>query len=95
MTNLLRKIQQETRFAGEIRGPGLMVGLELSQPDGSPATTTARAVQLACLRRQMLIATSGPYSNSFRWAPPLTITSAQIQDGVSIFHEALLEVLKH
>jgi 4-aminobutyrate aminotransferase len=94
MTDLLYKVQQETGFAGEIRGPGLMVGLELSQLDGSPATPMARAVQLACLQRQMLIATSGPYSNSFRWAPPLTITSAQIEDGVSIFREALLEVLR-
>ncbi len=94
MTNLLRKIQQETGFAGEIRGPGLMVGLELSQPDGSPATATARAVQLACLRRQMLIATSGPYSNSFRWAPALTISPTQIEEGISIFREALLEVLR-
>ena len=71
-----------------------MVGLELSRPDGSPATDMARAVQLVCLERQMLIATSGPYSNSFRWAPPLTINPDQVEDGVSIFREALLEVLR-
>lgn len=93
MTGLLRKVQQEASFTGEVRGPGLMVGLELSRPDGSPATDTARAVQLACLRRQMLIATSGPYSNSFRWSPPLTINSAQIEEGVAIFRDALMEVL--
>jgi 4-aminobutyrate aminotransferase len=95
LMDLLSRIQEETGLVGEVRGRGLMVGLELSGIDGSPDVETTRALQQACLARQMLIATCGPYGNIFRWAPPLVVNEAQIEEGVSIFREALLATKAH
>ena len=94
LMDLLRRVQEEIGFVGEVRGRGLMVGLELSGTDGSPDVEITRAVQQACLTRHMLIATCGPYGNIFRWAPPLVVNEAQIEEGVSIFREALLAATK-
>jgi len=93
--DLLQGVQEEIGFVGEVRGRGLMMGLELTRPDGSPDEETTRAVQKACLERQMLIAFSGPYSNVLRWLPPLVVDEEQIEEGVSIFREALLAAKAH
>lgn len=92
--DLLSAMQKEIGFKGEARGRGLIMGVELSRPDGSPDPETVRAVEKACLERQMLVAPCGPYGNIFRWAPPLVVSESQIEEGVAIFRDGLLEVLR-
>ena len=51
-------------------------------------------VQHACIDRNMLILTAGPWDNTIRWIPPLVVTEAQINEGLNIFESALAEAVK-
>ncbi|KAL3425506.1 Acetylornithine aminotransferase, mitochondrial [Phlyctema vagabunda] len=63
----------------EIRGKGLLLGLQLTQ-DPTPIITAAR-------ERGLLIITAG--TNTLRFVPSLTITEAEIKEGIKILEEAI------
>jgi 2,2-dialkylglycine decarboxylase (pyruvate) len=84
----LGELQARHEHVGDVRGRGLLVGLELVEDRASraPASTLGAAVTAECLRRglSMNIARSGPHANCFRMAPPLTVTEAEIDTAVEI-----------
>lgn len=67
----------------EIRGRGLILGLQLTE-DPTPIVT-------ACRERGLLIITAG--TNTLRFVPSLTITEAEIEEGINILDEAMSVVL--
>jgi 4-aminobutyrate aminotransferase len=72
------------RFPGvvrEVRGRGLMIGIELDSHD------RAGALELACLERGLLILGAG--TTAVRLSPPLTVTADQVDIAVRILGEAL------
>jgi len=73
------------------RGCGLMAGLELRNPDGSPATTEALRVIKEMLHRGFILLPEGEHGNVISFTPPLTITEAQLTAAVN----ALQKVLSH
>ncbi|BAL98581.1 MULTISPECIES: aspartate aminotransferase family protein [Caldilinea] len=85
----LREIQAEHPVIGDVRGRGLMVGVEFTGPDGRPAADIAARVQAECLQRNLLLLTCGSYSNVIRWIPPLVVTAEQIDEALTIFNEAM------
>ncbi len=89
----LRALQSDYPLMGDIRGRGLMVGVEFSGPDGQPDAKTAGAILQACLKRRLLLLSCGTYQNVLRWIPPLIVTSQQIDEALALFHEAMSEVL--
>lgn len=68
----------------EVRGKGLILGLQLSQ-DPTPVVTAAR-------ERGLLIITCG--TNTLRFVPPLTISDEEIQSGLAILEDAMARVFK-
>lgn len=84
----LRELQAEYPVMGDVRGRGLMVGVEFTR-NGQADKATAKAVQVACLERRLLLLTCGSYENVIRWIPPLVVNQAQIDDALRIFAEAL------
>jgi 4-aminobutyrate aminotransferase len=91
----LEALQQQYPHIGNIRGLGLMQGIEFSVPGSSaPDKDAAKAVARACVERNMLILTCGTYENVIRMIPPLIITREQIDDALAIFEEALASVLE-
>ena len=65
---------------GEVRGAGLMIGLELIRDQRlTPAPAMAEAVQAACLEKGLLVGVGGVYGNVIRIQPPLTINREQIE----------------
>jgi 4-aminobutyrate aminotransferase-like enzyme len=82
----LRSLQNQYPALGDVRGRGLMVAAEFKD------SATAKAVQQACLRRNLLLLTCGTYENVIRWIPPLIVNAAQVDEAVSIFKEALHEI---
>jgi acetylornithine aminotransferase len=68
----------------EVRGRGLILGLQLSE-DPTPVITAAR-------ERGLMIITCG--TNTLRFVPPLVITEEEIRSGVAILGEALDVVFK-
>jgi 4-aminobutyrate aminotransferase-like enzyme len=61
-----------------VRGCGLMWGVELNRPDGSPATAEALAIVKGLLRRGFIVLPEGAHGNVISFTPPLTITAAQL-----------------
>ena len=88
----LRKIAEESRLIGDVRGLGLMIGVELVKDKitKTPARDEMNAVVNACFKRGLIILPCGP--NSIRFSPPLTLSMAEADIALGIFSEAIAEV---
>ena len=86
----LRKLQEEYPQIGDVRGKGLMIGTEFTA-NGNRAKEKqmVKDVIHAAEEKGMLLLSCGTYDNTLRWIPPLNVTSAQVNDGLRIFGEAL------
>ena len=84
----LMALQAEFPVIGDVRGRGLMVGVEFTR-DGHADKDTTKAVQKAVLSQRLLLLTCGSYENVIRWIPPLVVTEAQIDEALDLFAEAL------
>ncbi|MCL2729357.1 MAG: aspartate aminotransferase family protein [Actinomycetia bacterium] len=76
----------------EVRGRGLMLGVELVEPGtDTPSATAASLVLEAAREHGLLIGKGGRAGNALRIAPPLSLTVAEAEEGA----EALEAALKH
>jgi 4-aminobutyrate aminotransferase len=91
----LRELQQKHAIIGDVRGKGLMIGIELVKD----RQTKARAIEernalvQAAFRRGVLILGAG--KNAVRLAPPLVFTRAQADIVLRVLDEALSEIALH
>jgi 4-aminobutyrate aminotransferase len=88
----LVELQGRYPVIGDVRGRGLMVGTEFTR-NGKPDKDVTKAVQKACLERNLLLLTCGSYENVIRWIPPLIVNEAQIDEGLTVFEDALRSVM--
>ena len=72
-----------------VRGAGLMAGLALRKPDGSPATDETLRVIKTMLNRGYILLPVGEHSNVISLTPPLTITEAQLTKAVGVLAEVM------
>jgi 4-aminobutyrate aminotransferase len=77
---------------GEVRGRGLMLGIELVGPDGEPNPQAAIGFMQACRERGVLVGKGGINANAVRISPPLTITREAAEEAADVFEEALAAV---
>jgi len=86
----LQEFKEEFPGIGDVRGLGLMAGVEFVKPGGkTPDKEKATAVRNACIKNGLLILTCGTYDNIIRWIPPLIITAEQLEEGLKIFKSSL------
>ena len=91
----LKVMKEKYSGIGDVRGLGLMAGVEFVRPGGkAPDKERANAVKKACVENGLLILTCGTYDNIIRWIPPLVITEEQLADGLGIFEDALEKTVK-
>ncbi len=76
---------------GDVRGPGLMIGLELVRDRATrePDAELAAAVMQRCADLGLLLLTCGTAHNVIRWIPPLDVTAAEVNEALGIFETAL------
>ena len=75
---------------GDVRGRGLMIGIELVRPGTTvPAPERAAAVLEQARERGLLIGKGGLYGNVLRIAPPLTLTEAEADEGLAALTAAI------
>jgi 4-aminobutyrate aminotransferase len=86
----LAELQQTIPTIGDVRGIGLMVGVELVDERGAPNPALAKRTLAACRENGLLLLTCGTYDNVVRFIPPLVITDDQIHAAVRIFRDGLL-----
>jgi 4-aminobutyrate aminotransferase len=89
LVDSLRALQRTHPTIGDVRGLGLMVGVEFVQPDGSPNGAETKRVLAGCRERGLLLLSAGVYEQVIRWMPPLTITDQQLDEALAIFGAAL------
>ncbi|MFF9570324.1 diaminobutyrate--2-oxoglutarate transaminase family protein [Streptomyces sp. NPDC014685] len=98
MLAALRALAADHPTVGDVRGRGLMLGLELVDPgaaapgDGPeppPAPVLAAAVQQECLHRGLIVELGGRHSSVVRLLPPLTLTDEQATAVVDRLADAL------
>ena len=88
-----RELQQGNPVIGDVRGKGLMIGIELVKDEKrTPGAAEADAMKDALLRHGILIGVGGTYGNVMRFQPPLVITRQQVDRAVEAFAAALREV---
>jgi len=86
----LRGVAVRCPLVGEVRGKGLMVGIELVGPDGyAPDPAAAARVLEETRRLGLLVGKGGLYGNVLRVAPPLTLTAEEADEGLGILVSAL------
>jgi 4-aminobutyrate aminotransferase len=88
----LRHLQEEHPEIGDVRGLGLMVGVEFRSGERQPDRARAKAVVHACQEERLLLLTCGPWDNTIRFIPPLIVTKEQVDQGLAIFARALDQV---
>src|SRR5262245_17563718 len=85
----LARMQQEHEAIGDVRGLGLMVGVEFRDLRGTTAGELAKRVQRACLERGLLLITCGHRDHIIRWIPPLIVKDEELDQALEIFAGAL------
>ncbi|EPH41973.1 aspartate aminotransferase family protein [Streptomyces aurantiacus] len=90
----LRAICAHLPLVREVRGRGLMIGLELVKPGTDEANPQAAAAVLEAAREGgLLIGKGGGHNTSvLRVAPPLSLTVAEAEEGAAILEHALQDV---
>jgi 4-aminobutyrate aminotransferase len=91
---LLTSLVSRHARVGEIRGRGLMIGMDLVRdPDSrEPDPHLAEQLTVAALRRGWILLPSGPEGNVISFSPPLTISPDLIRRAVRMLDETLREL---
>jgi len=89
LRNQLQSAIGNRQSAIQVRGLGLMVGVELLRADGKPATDEALRAIKEMLHRGYILLPEGEHSNVISFTPPLTVTEAQLTETVKALMEDL------
>jgi 4-aminobutyrate aminotransferase len=73
----------------DVRGLGLMIGLEFSTPEGRPDGGVVTRIRERALEDGLLLLNCGGDDNVIRLIPPLTIPEAELDQGLEILERAL------
>lgn len=91
----LEALQASEPRLGDVRGLGAMVGLEFVADDGrSPDPETVQRLVSACRERALLVLPTGTYGNVIRLLPPLTLSDAELDEGLDALTSAIRSVLE-
>jgi 4-aminobutyrate aminotransferase len=86
----LRAIAERFPVVGDVRGKGLMVGVELVEPGGrTPSVAAAARVLEETRARGLLVGKGGLHNNVIRLAPPMTVTEDEVDEALGALEGAI------
>ena len=88
----LRELQEKYEFIGDVRGAGLLIGLDLVKDRATKeplSSAVTEQIFLGALRRGLLLM---GYFSRVRINPPLVLTETEARDGAAILDEVFAEV---
>jgi 4-aminobutyrate aminotransferase len=86
----LREIAARHPIVGDLRGKGLMIGIELVEPGGNtPSTPVATQVLEDTRARGLLVGKGGLFNNVIRLAPPMTVTEDEVDEALGALAGAI------
>jgi alanine-glyoxylate transaminase / (R)-3-amino-2-methylpropionate-pyruvate transaminase len=90
----LLQLQERHQLIGEVRGLGLMLGVELvrDRKTKEPANTEAADVLELAKERGLIIGKGGLFGNTLRIKPPMCITKDDADFMVDCLDEVLTEI---
>ena len=85
----LRKLMSKHDCIGDVRGLGMMIGVEFVEGGVSmiPAAELRDRVELECYKRGLIILGAG--TNTIRWSPPLILEREHVDVALEIFDDAI------
>ena len=99
LTARLQELQRKVPQIGDVRGRGLMIGVEIVDGQGRTdalglplaAPALASAIQRKCFQKGLILELGGRHGAVVRFLPPLIITEVQVDIVAGIFAEAVCE----
>ncbi len=88
----LQELKARTPSIGDVRGLGLMVGVELVKKDGAPDKELQTRIRKVCLDSGLVILSCGAHDNVLRIVPPLNVSQEELDEGWEILNGAFQEV---
>jgi 4-aminobutyrate aminotransferase len=90
----IREMSSRHRLIGEVRGAGLIIGVELvlDPVTKAPATKECAKLAIRCQQLGLLVHYVGIFSHVIELTPPLVLTRAEAAAGLEIFEQALTDV---
>jgi 4-aminobutyrate aminotransferase len=91
----LREVASHHSVVGDVRGKGLMIGVELVEPGTrNPSAAAATRVLEETRAGGLLVGKGGLYGNVIRLAPPMTLTEDEAEEGLDILAASIATVHK-
>jgi 4-aminobutyrate aminotransferase len=89
----LQKLMRKHGCIGDVRGMGLMIGVEFVEDKASNKAAPALRdrVEVECFDRGLIILGAG--TNTIRWSPPLILTQENVDVALEIFDDAIASAL--
>jgi len=93
LTVQLEKMNKKYGLVGEVRGKGLMIGIELVRDkEKTPANTEATKIRDFCCEKGLLIGQGGVFGNVLRIQPPCIISQKQMEKMLETLDQAFQKV---
>ncbi|WP_370947910.1 aspartate aminotransferase family protein [Amycolatopsis sp. cg5] len=85
----LRDLGDKYNVLGDVRGKGLMIGMEFVSPGTTPSPESAGIVLEETRERGLLVGKGGLHNNVVRLAPPMTLTETEAAEALEILGESV------
>lgn len=90
----LSKLTTTNKHVGEVRGLGLMIGIELNDAKGKPSKELTDKVAAKCLEEKLIVLTCGTHGQVIRLIPPLNLSDKEVDQALGILEKAIASVCK-
>lgn len=94
MKQKLQEIAAKSKYLGDVRGKGLVIGLEFvkDKETKDPAPELIRTIINECANNGLLVGSVGRYGNVIRVAPPLVITKEIADESLAIMEKVVMNL---
>lgn len=89
----LAGLARRSPHIADVRGYGLMIGVEFTDPDNSPRPDLAAATQARAVQEGLLLLTCGTRANVVRVIPPLNVSVPEVEQGLAMMRRTFAAVL--
>lgn len=96
MKRRLSEMKEDHPLIGDVRGKGLMIGVELvkDQKTKEPASVETAKLTYRCWEKGLIVINLATFSNVIEITPPLVLTRELAEEGLTRFEQALTDVEK-
>ncbi len=85
----LKQLRSRYSFIGDVRGLGLMIGVEMVDSDGKPDGKRLGRFVDECMRRGLLLLDCGDHDHVVRLTPALNVSESEVDTALAIMEQSL------